>query len=320
MAHYAQIENGRVLNVVVVSRDDDVKEFPGEWVKTSYNTRAGVHYGPDGQSDGGEALRKNYAVVGGHYDVSLDAFYSPQPSPHHRLDTHTCVWVDTRSAEVLQAARAASFAPPPTPATSVYIPGSLMTEALAEVFASLQVRTGITVGNNFTKANSSILVSNDDLVLVLEDPLGRAAAPVTWEIYQKLFEETELEQYGLQVLTVEETQALAYPLAMMSVSVAVNEQGQAFFWDVSDGVRRCLGGECTERTKRDNLNPQVEQAIRDACLGLGMPAGLHTVNLVQRNSYWYLLEWQPLLDPVWLQECLKNPKALDTALRYMTGT
>lgn len=92
MAHFAKIENGVVTNVVVADQDW-VNTQEGQWVQTSYNTKGGVHYGPDGQPDGGVALRKNYASVGFTYDSVRDAFIPPQTFSKWVLDEQTCLWV-----------------------------------------------------------------------------------------------------------------------------------------------------------------------------------------------------------------------------------
>ena len=96
MAHFAQIdENNVVLQVLVIDQDViDTGHFgdPASWIQTSYNTRGGVHYGPDNQPDGGVALRKNYAGIGHIYDPVRDAFYAPQPYPSWMLDEDTCWW------------------------------------------------------------------------------------------------------------------------------------------------------------------------------------------------------------------------------------
>ena len=95
MAHFAKVENGIVTQVLVIEQDEiDTGNWgdPGSWVQTSYNTRGGVHYGPDGKPDGGVALRKNYAGIGDTYDATLDAFYMPQPYPSWSLNFDTCLW------------------------------------------------------------------------------------------------------------------------------------------------------------------------------------------------------------------------------------
>ena len=96
MAHFAQVdENNVVLRVLVIEQDViDTGHFgdPASWIQTSYNTRGGVHYGPDNQPDGGVALRKNYAGIGYIYDPVRDAFYAPQPYPSWTLDEDTCWW------------------------------------------------------------------------------------------------------------------------------------------------------------------------------------------------------------------------------------
>ena len=91
MSHFAKIENGTVTEVIVAEQDF-IDTLEGTWVQTSYNTRAGVHYGSDGQPDQGVALRKNYPSVGWNYSRESDAFYPPQPFPSWTLDTATAIW------------------------------------------------------------------------------------------------------------------------------------------------------------------------------------------------------------------------------------
>ena len=88
MAHFAKVLSGKVVQVIVAEpeffatfRDSS----PGKWIQTSYNTRGGVHYGPNGQPDGGQALRGNFAGVGFTYDARADVFYAPQPFPSWTL-------------------------------------------------------------------------------------------------------------------------------------------------------------------------------------------------------------------------------------------
>lgn len=95
MSHFAQVQNGIVIQVIVVEPHQiEAGEFgnPDEWLQTSYNTSSGVHYGEDGNPDGGVALRKNFAGVGYTYDESRDAFIPPQPFPSWTLDEQTCWW------------------------------------------------------------------------------------------------------------------------------------------------------------------------------------------------------------------------------------
>jgi hypothetical protein len=78
MGHYAKVLNGKVISVIVAEKeffDTFVDSSPGEWIQTSYNTRGNVHYGPDGQPDGGVPLRANYAGIGYIYDSENDVFY-----------------------------------------------------------------------------------------------------------------------------------------------------------------------------------------------------------------------------------------------------
>jgi len=96
MAHFAKVDSSNtVIDVVVL--DDSLEangvaflnehfSHEGTWVQTSINTHAGQHL------QGKAPLRKNYAMIGGVYDSSRDAFYAPQPFPSWILDEETCLW------------------------------------------------------------------------------------------------------------------------------------------------------------------------------------------------------------------------------------
>lgn len=95
MSHFAKVLDGKVIQVIVAEPDffdTFVDSSPGQWIQTSYNTRGGVHYGLDGQPDGGEALRGNYAGAGYIYDAQNDVFYAPQPFPSWTLNTQNWMW------------------------------------------------------------------------------------------------------------------------------------------------------------------------------------------------------------------------------------
>jgi len=91
MAHFAQIENGIVTQVISVANEElldngveseakgvafCVDLFGGEWKQTSWNAN----------------FRKNYAGIGYTYDVQRDAFISPQPYSSWTLNEDTCLW------------------------------------------------------------------------------------------------------------------------------------------------------------------------------------------------------------------------------------
>ena len=104
MAHYAKVVNGKVTAVLVADQSfidsyqdptPELNKYPSSWVKTSYNTRGGVHYQPNTNltsSDQSLALRGNYAGIGFTYDSTHDAFYAPQPYPSWTLNEETCIW------------------------------------------------------------------------------------------------------------------------------------------------------------------------------------------------------------------------------------
>lgn len=97
MAHFAKIDENSLVTWVVVVPDDQEHRgsdylaelgFPGTWLKTSYNTRGGVH------NRGGVPFRKNYAGIGYTYDAQRDAFIPPKPSGEGWvLDEETCLWI-----------------------------------------------------------------------------------------------------------------------------------------------------------------------------------------------------------------------------------
>ena len=103
MAHFAEIDsNNIVLRVLVVDDKDAQNEngdevdsiginylnaaFGGTWIRTSYNTRGGVHLLDK------TPFRKNYAGIGMTYDSTRDAFIPPQPYASWTLVEDTCLW------------------------------------------------------------------------------------------------------------------------------------------------------------------------------------------------------------------------------------
>ena len=92
MAHFVRIENGVVVQGIVVSNQDTADEhgvekedigiafcsnlLGGTWKQTSYNNR----------------IRKHYAGIGYTYDETLDAFVPPKPFASWLLDTDKAQW------------------------------------------------------------------------------------------------------------------------------------------------------------------------------------------------------------------------------------
>lgn len=92
MAHFAQLENNVVKQVIVVSNqeildkqgqeseqkgiDFCVNLLGGIWKQTSYNNK----------------IRKNYAGIGYIYNENIDAFIAPQPYPSWILNNTTAQW------------------------------------------------------------------------------------------------------------------------------------------------------------------------------------------------------------------------------------
>ena len=99
MSHFAKVEDGVVTQVLVAEQDfinSGAVGDPAQWIQTSYNTRAGVHYEPNSatpSADQSKALRKNYAGIGYSYDAARDAFIPPKPYASWLLDDATGTWV-----------------------------------------------------------------------------------------------------------------------------------------------------------------------------------------------------------------------------------
>jgi len=87
MAHFVQIDNGIVVNAIVVNNNelmvDGVESeqkgiefcqtlFGGTWLQTSFNNN----------------IRKQYAGIGFTYDETADVFIAPQPFASWSLDAN----------------------------------------------------------------------------------------------------------------------------------------------------------------------------------------------------------------------------------------
>ena len=99
MGHFCKVVDGKVSQVIVAEPEfftTWVDSSPGEWIQTSYNTKGGKHYLPDGvtlSQTQGKALRKNFAGIGFSYDRERDAFIPPKPFASWILDEETCWWL-----------------------------------------------------------------------------------------------------------------------------------------------------------------------------------------------------------------------------------
>lgn len=87
MSHFAKVENGKVVQVIVAEQDFIDSGVLGHgWVQTSYNTKGNIHV------LGGTPLRGNYAGIGDIYDEVNDVFYAPQPFPSWSLQQSSWTW------------------------------------------------------------------------------------------------------------------------------------------------------------------------------------------------------------------------------------
>lgn len=99
MAHYAFLNAANIVTEVIVGRDeDDLVDGVTDWedyyssvrnqrcLRTSYNTRGGVHI------HGGQPFRMNFAGQGFTYDEHRDAFIPPMPYKSWVFNEETCLW------------------------------------------------------------------------------------------------------------------------------------------------------------------------------------------------------------------------------------
>ena len=94
MAHFAQIEGDTVVNIIVVGDNDMLDEEGNESEAVGITFLQGL-FGADTvwkQTSYNNNIRKNYAMVGGTYDESRDAFIDRKPYPSWILNETTCVW------------------------------------------------------------------------------------------------------------------------------------------------------------------------------------------------------------------------------------
>lgn len=101
MAHYAKIGlNNEVIDMAAVDNIncmtpgglereeigcEFLKNLTGHqvWIKCSYNTYAGAHYGEDGQPSGKPGFRANYPGIGWYYNSEHDIFHPARPNDLH---------------------------------------------------------------------------------------------------------------------------------------------------------------------------------------------------------------------------------------------
>lgn len=99
MGHFAKVSPDNIVLEVIVAEqdyiDNKVETVPCKWIRTSYNTRNGIHYDPDTgepSADQSKALRRNFAARGSLYLPHLDVFIFPKPHESWSLNQETGEW------------------------------------------------------------------------------------------------------------------------------------------------------------------------------------------------------------------------------------
>lgn len=96
MAHFAKLDENNVVLEVHVVHDNELIDENGvqqeqKGIEFLINWSGGYQHWKQTSRDG--RLRKNFAVLGGVYDVQRDAFIQPKPYASWSLNEETCQWV-----------------------------------------------------------------------------------------------------------------------------------------------------------------------------------------------------------------------------------
>ena len=107
MSHWAELDKNNIVIRVTVGDNNDpagdegyqwlINNLGGTWIKTSYNTKGGVH------TQGGTPLHKNYAGIS--YTFDGIGFAPPKPYNSWILNSNSYLWE----------------AAPPMPTDGIYI-------------------------------------------------------------------------------------------------------------------------------------------------------------------------------------------------------
>ena len=86
MSHFARVENGLVVSVIVAEQDFiDTGAVGHGWIQTSYRTIGNQH--PENRP-----FRGNYAGIGYTYDNANDVFIAPKPFNSWVLNRSSWLW------------------------------------------------------------------------------------------------------------------------------------------------------------------------------------------------------------------------------------
>ena len=89
MAHYAFLDNNRVVTEVIVGIDE-TELIEGLDTETWYSNFRGQDCKRTSYNGN---IRYNYAGIGFRYDDVRDAFIAPEPEGHLGFDEDTCTWI-----------------------------------------------------------------------------------------------------------------------------------------------------------------------------------------------------------------------------------
>ena len=92
MAHFVRIENGVVVQGIVVNNQDTADEHGAEKEEIGIAFCSNLLGGTWKQTSDNGNIRKNYAGISYTYDEGRDAFIAPKPYASWLLDETNCQW------------------------------------------------------------------------------------------------------------------------------------------------------------------------------------------------------------------------------------
>lgn len=195
MTHFAQVKDGRVTSVIVAD-PEFASTADGSWLRTSYNTRGGVHYGIDGTPDGLFALRKNFAAVGDIYDSQRDAFYKPNTLPYHYLDEASCLWKPVLPNKAL----AMNQSPPLEARKRVYMNAQAQKRLGAVALNNLVCSLGIEVVDDPSLADVALPTDDTQALMLSSSSACAHLAPMSLQAFTNLTDRMAMLSLGIPVL------------------------------------------------------------------------------------------------------------------------
>lgn len=312
MGHYALVKDGIVVQVFVLD-DDKVEEserFTGnKFIKTSYNTKDGVHYGADQKPDGGEALRLNYAQVGGGYDEVRDVFFDKplaEPTTYNYWDSYLLRYLPVMPENMNGKLYTGGY---PKSGREVYLSEEGMAQLGRYSRAGLMGSAGISFTQDIAQAHSFLAYSAEqmkDICAVAQDP------PMSEQTLAVILDPAQWDQ--LQYIKHTEAPAAAH--MRLCLRVAVNEHGEIY---VFDNAQEQWDGECIASEPTRVPDGELLEWLQVQIEEVGIRRSVHTLRFIFDEGEHKLVQWLPYLEEPFAQVYPGVYPVLTDALLHTLG-